>query len=89
VLSQPAEDPNQVLAGATQYLRLFGNVIGGWVLAKSALAAKAGDYEAAFADSKLVSARFYADQVLPMSAGLRLAASAGSADLFALAASQF
>ncbi len=81
--------PNEALAGATPYLRLFGNVIGGWVLAKLALAASTGDYDDAFAQEKLVSARFYADAVLPLSAGLHAASTAGSGDLFALDASQF
>ena len=81
--------PNEALAGATPYLRLFGNVIGGWVLAKLALAASTGDYDDVFAQEKLVSARFYADAVLPLSAGLHAASTAGSGDLFALDASQF
>ncbi len=81
--------PNEALAGATPYLRLFGNVIGGWVLAKLALAASTGDYDDAFAEEKLICARFYADSVLPLSAGLHAVATAGSGDLFALDASRF
>lgn len=81
--------PQEALAGATPYLRLFGNVVGGWVLAKLALAASTGDYDDAFAEEKLVCARFYADSVLPLSAGLHAASTAGSNDLFTLDASQF
>ncbi len=82
-------EPNEALAGATPFLRLFGNVIGGWVLAKSALAALNGDYEDSLVQEKLVSARFFAEQVLPLSSGLRASATSGSRDLFALGAAQF
>jgi len=58
-------------------------VLGGWFLARQALAARsAGDdgYHAA----KVVTARYYADQVLPTARGLLPAVSAGSGVLFAL-----
>ncbi len=82
-------NPNEALAGATPFLRLFGNVVGGWVLAKSALAAQAGDYDASVAKSKMAVARYFAEQVLPLSAGLRAGATAGSAELFALTPAEF
>ncbi|MFQ5763995.1 MAG: acyl-CoA dehydrogenase, partial [Rhodospirillales bacterium] len=54
-------------AGAVPYLRLLGTVAGGWMMARAALAASgrlAQGGDGAFAKDKLVSARFYADQVL-------------------------
>jgi alkylation response protein AidB-like acyl-CoA dehydrogenase len=39
LLGRVATEPNDALAGATPYLALFGLVTGGWLLARSALAA--------------------------------------------------
>ncbi|MGF1511311.1 MAG: acyl-CoA dehydrogenase [Myxococcota bacterium] len=63
-------DPNGVAAGAYPYLELFGTVAGGWMLAKSALAAHASEtIEADFKASKLAVASFYADTFLPKARG--------------------
>ncbi len=81
-------DPNAVLAGSSPYLRMWGLVLGGWLLAKSALAAASlGDAEVAH--GQLVLARFYAEQLLPATSGLLGAATAGARDLFALDADEF
>jgi hypothetical protein len=62
---------------------MWGLVVGAWLLARSALAAATlGDDS--LAEAQLVLARFYAQQLLPQSAGLHGAATAGSDDLFAL-----
>jgi alkylation response protein AidB-like acyl-CoA dehydrogenase len=82
-------DPTNALAGATPYLRMSGIVTGGWLLARSALAARrrlddrAPDAEAAFLEQKIVTARFYCDQLLPQAGGLLPAVTAGPADLAA------
>jgi alkylation response protein AidB-like acyl-CoA dehydrogenase len=77
------DDPDAVLSGSTPYLRMWGLCSGGWLLARSALAGLAtGDAE--MADTQLVLARFFAEQLLPQCAGLLGAATAGSRDLFAL-----
>ena len=85
-----ADDPNGALAGATPYLRMAGIVTGGWLLTRSALAAaellRAGDLGGLtneFLEQKLVTARFYARQLLPQAAGLLPAITAGADDLFA------
>ena len=76
-------------AGATPYLRLAGIVTGAWVLTRGAIAAaglQAGDrdgFSAEFLDQKLVTAHFFATQVLPQVHGLLPAVTAGPADLFA------
>jgi alkylation response protein AidB-like acyl-CoA dehydrogenase len=80
-------DPNAILAGSSPYLRMWGLVVGGWLMARSALAAPAtGDSD--IAETQLVLARFYAEQLLPAVAGLSGAATAGADDLFALKAAQ-
>lgn len=80
-------DPNAVLAGSVPYQRMWGLCLGGWLMARSALAGLTID-DAAQAESQLVMARFYAEQLLPGCAGLLGAATAGSHDLFALDADQ-
>ena len=67
-------NPALALAGAAPYLRLFGTVAGGWLMAKSALAAsrllREGSGDPAFNRAKLGTAQFYAEQVLPLAAAL-------------------
>jgi len=76
-------DPNGVLSGSSPYLRMWGLCLGGWLLARSALAAANTD-NADLAQEQLVMARFFAAQLLPAATGLAGAATAGSRDLFAL-----
>jgi len=87
IMSRGLAGRNDALAGATPYLRLFGLVIGGWLLARSALAASrllpdAGSSDAAFLQDKIGTARFYVEQLLPQAAGLLPAVAAGAAPLF-------
>ncbi|MDX1620983.1 MAG: acyl-CoA dehydrogenase C-terminal domain-containing protein, partial [Nitriliruptorales bacterium] len=82
---------NDVLGAATPYLRLFGQVVGGWFLAQSArtasgLAGDADPAEAAFYAQKVATARFYADNLLPLARGLVPAVTAGADELFAIEA---
>ncbi|MFF2274404.1 acyl-CoA dehydrogenase [Agromyces sp. NPDC058126] len=83
MLRTGATDPNAVLSGSTPYQRIWGLVVGGWLMAKSALAARGLDDDG-IAETQLPLARFYAEQLLPQAAGLASAATAGSRDLFAL-----
>ncbi len=89
LLANEAADPNSSLAGATPYLRMTAMVAGGWLLTRSALAAAAlldrGDsaYPDDFLRQKLVTARFYATQLLPQATGLAPAVTAGPGDLLA------
>ena len=82
MLRTGATDPNSLLAGSNPYLRIWGLVVGGWLMAKSALAARGLDD--GVAEAQLPLARFYAEQLLPQAAGLVGAVTAGSRDLFAL-----
>ena len=71
LLVNGAADPNDALAGATPYLRLMGILTGGWLLTKAALAATTlrdgdgGGFDDELLDRQIVSARFFAAQVLP------------------------
>ena len=88
-----AADNIDRLAGAAPYLRLFGIVTGGWLMARQALAASrrlaSGSTETDFLRAKLVTANFYCEQLLPQAAGLLSAATAGATDLMALTPAQF
>ena len=57
------------LAGSVPFLRLAGTALGGWLLAKGALAAQtrlaSRDGDPAFLEAKLMTARFYAEVILP------------------------
>ncbi|HEX4098447.1 MAG TPA: acyl-CoA dehydrogenase family protein [Caulobacteraceae bacterium] len=64
------------LAGAAAYLKLFGDVLGGVMLCKGALAAAAAD-DPAWAKDRAALARFYAEQVLAGASALADAALAG------------
>jgi alkylation response protein AidB-like acyl-CoA dehydrogenase len=92
VVSAMEKDPNAALAGATPYLRMFGIVSGGYLLARQALAAaaalgaKSGD--AQFLAAKIATAKFYAEQILPQAAGLEGPVTAGAELLFALSPEQ-
>lgn len=78
-------------AGATDYLRLFGVVAGGWIMARSALAARARlatpRADALAPDvyrAKLITARIHADHVLPRATALAASATSGAALLRAI-----
>jgi 3-(methylthio)propanoyl-CoA dehydrogenase len=89
LLEHGLADPLDAFAGATPYLRMFGVVAGGWVMARQALAATrvAGtttdDRERAFLEQKARTARFYCEQLLPQAAGLAPAVTATNRDLAA------
>jgi alkylation response protein AidB-like acyl-CoA dehydrogenase len=93
LLDAAGENQVDALAGATPYLKLFGTVAGGAMLARSALRATesieaGGNGDPILAD-KLVVARFYAEQILPQAAGLATSVSAGSDAIMALAEDRF
>ncbi len=84
-----AADINNALAGATPYQRMLSVVVGAWLLGESALGAQGllddGDADAdGFLAAKVVTARFFATQLLPEAQSLQRAVSAGPDDLFAI-----
>ncbi|MEZ5383384.1 MAG: acyl-CoA dehydrogenase [Microthrixaceae bacterium] len=71
-----------VLAGATPYLRLWGIVVGGWILGRSALAATEWASDGGpedFCAEKVRTARWYADQHLSGAAAWVPRATSGAA----------
>ncbi|MBU4432888.1 MAG: acyl-CoA dehydrogenase [Alphaproteobacteria bacterium] len=73
------------LSGATAYLKMLGDVVGGWMLAKGALGA-AGEADAAWAESKRALARVYAEAVLAQVPGQAAGVMLGAADFAAMTA---
>jgi hypothetical protein len=63
LLERVASAPNDALAGATPYLKLFGSTLGGCMLAGEALAAR--DLGEAAGDSQryVTLARFFAENI--------------------------
>jgi acyl-CoA dehydrogenase len=71
LLSKVEKEPQAVLAGATPYLRLFGNAAGGCMLADEGLAAlRVGNGEPA---SRIAIARFFAENIAVQADGLERA----------------
>ncbi len=93
VTTQAGGDPRAVAAGAANYLKLWGTVAGGWMLARSAARAMEGlrrpGANAPFLEAKLITARFYAEQVLAQAPGLLLPILTAHSTVLALAEEQF
>jgi len=93
VVASTKADPRAVFAGSVTYLKLAGIVLGGWQMARAALAAQrkldAGDGDAAFYRAKITTARFFADHILSQADGMRHAIVDGSAGVLALEVDQF
>ncbi|MFN0090508.1 MAG: acyl-CoA dehydrogenase [Acidimicrobiales bacterium] len=87
-LTRGLADPNDALAASTPLLRMWGLVLGGWQLARSALAARrlleAGEGDAGMLTAKIDTARFYCSQLLPQAGGLLGAVTAGAGQLYAI-----
>jgi alkylation response protein AidB-like acyl-CoA dehydrogenase len=80
-----AADPAAAAAGAVPYLKLFGTVLGGWLMARLAEAASRPDpADAGFAAAKRLTARFYAEHFLAL-APAYLPAIGGGATVMAFA----
>ena len=84
----------ETAAAAYPYLRLFGTVAGGWLMAKAALAADtllaaADPTDERMLETKLVTARFYADNVLPHASALLAAVTSGGEMVTAMDEAEF
>jgi alkylation response protein AidB-like acyl-CoA dehydrogenase len=81
------------LAGSVPFLRLAGTALGGWLLAKSALVAQqklaVRDGDPAFLEAKIVTARFYAEVILPPALAQLGPLKAAGRTVFALTEDQF
>ena len=92
MLQHSAEHTDETLAGAVPYLRLFGTVTGGYLMARAALVATrkiAADTDSAFHPAKLTTARFFAEHYLPGAAALVPVISAGGGTVMALGEEAF
>ena len=96
LLEKVKRDPVEAAAGASPYLRQFGIVAGGLLLAKAASAAKCrlangggNGFDPAFLEAKLTTARFYVDNVLPQAGACAAQVSHGAESTLALEEAQF
>jgi alkylation response protein AidB-like acyl-CoA dehydrogenase len=93
LLTGERKDPELLGAAAFNYLMLVGTVIGGWQLARGALAAneklETGSTDVTFHKTQLVLATFYAEHVMPRALAYGAAVRAGTGTLMALTADQF
>jgi butyryl-CoA dehydrogenase len=93
IVASARSDVRAVFAGSVLYLKLAGVVLGGWQLARAALAARrlldAGEGDAAFLGAKIGTARFFADHILAQAAALRHSIASGAAGALALDDMQF
>ena len=85
LMTEGLADPVVALSVATPFQRLFSLTVAGWLMARQAQLASqrlaAGDGDAAFLTQKLVTARFFAANILPEVHGLVGPATSGKADL--------
>ena len=81
-------EPDAVAAVAVPYLKLFGTVAGGWMMARAVHIAheRAGmpGADREFLDAKVVTARFYLEHLLPQAGALAQTVTAGAASVLAL-----
>jgi hypothetical protein len=88
MLEHSDNNPREAAAGAVPYLKLTGTVAGGWQMARAARIAhrllSAGAENAAFLRGKIVTARFYAEHVLPEAGAWRDEITMGAASTLAL-----
>lgn len=70
-LLERGKDQVAVLSGATPYLRQLSTLVGGYVMAESALLVlEATDIDAATVTAKVATARFFCEQLLPAVHGI-------------------
>jgi len=86
LLGLSGSDPRSMLAASAPYLRMLGTTVCAGLLAKSALTASTRDDD--FHRAKVVSARYFGEQILPTVRGLLPAIEAGADDLYALTPAQ-
>jgi acyl-CoA dehydrogenase len=93
LLGKAQDEPAVVYLAAFDYLMLAGTVIGAWQMGRAAeiahrkLAARKDDAD--FYKAKIITARFYAEEILPRSAGYLEAATSDSSSAMDLPEEQF
>ncbi|PCI49248.1 MAG: acyl-CoA dehydrogenase [Alphaproteobacteria bacterium] len=89
ILACHMDNMRSALAGSSPFLRLFSVTVGCYLLAKGAVVARNrldnGDQETDFLEAKIITARFYAEQIVPPTIGLKASIMAGDDLFFAIA----
>ncbi|MEB8434357.1 acyl-CoA dehydrogenase C-terminal domain-containing protein [Cocleimonas sp. KMM 6892] len=92
VLEKGMETPHSAGAASVNYLMLMGTALGGWLMAKSALAAQreidAGSTDEFF-KTKILTARFYAEHILPRSEAYATTVQSGAGAIMDLSIENF
>jgi 3-(methylthio)propanoyl-CoA dehydrogenase len=91
-LAKAGEDPGLPGSISVNFLMLTGHVVGGWLMARSAMIAQEriqGGSTDPFYQNKIQTARFYAEQILSRSEGLRPSIMAGSDATMGIDVEQF
>jgi len=85
IVAQHVDNMRSALAGSVPFLRLFSVTVGCYLMAKAAAAARAeldnGNPDTDFLEAKIISSRFYAQQIVPTAVGLKEVIMTGD-DLF-------
>ena len=92
LLENGSQDPNIAASGAFNYMMCMGVMTGGWLMTKSAIAAQAaidGGSQDAFYTSKVSTARFYAEQILPRALAHKTAILSGDESTMAMSVDDF
>jgi alkylation response protein AidB-like acyl-CoA dehydrogenase len=93
LLAAYSSTPREAFAGSVAYLEMWGIVCGGWQMGRAALVASRHlgdrDADADFMRAKLITARYYADALLPEADALAAEVLGAGKSTLALAAAQF
>jgi hypothetical protein len=93
LLGKTQDKPDAVYLAAFDYLMLAGTVVGAWQMGRAAEIAHkklaGNDADAEFHKAKVITARFYAEEILPRSAGYLEAATSDSSSAMDLQEDQF
>ena len=88
LLSQHSENICNTMAGSVPYLRVLSTTVGCYLMAKGAIAARQklenGNSDKVFLEGKIITARFYAEQIVPTVLGLGEAIKAGDELFYAI-----
>ncbi len=90
ILANAKSDIKAVYAGSFAYLRLSGLVLGAWQMARGLLAAeRLRDSDPTFYNTKIATARFFAENLLPQAQALTVSIVEGGHSTNALEVEQF
>ena len=90
ILANAKTNTKAVYAGSCAYLRLAGLVLGGWQMARGLLAAeRLRDSDPVFYNTKIATARFFIENLLPQAQGLATSIVEGGYSANALEVEQF